>query len=342
MIRTQFHGRRAVQVENEIIRVTVLEEGGHIAEITEKSTDVNPLWIPPWQSIEVSSWSTAYAAEYGAGADGKLLGGIMGHSLCLYLFGPPSPEEETCGQVTHGEAGVTQWTINEIPDGLLCRCTLPITQLEFERKIMLSDNEVTFQEIIGNLASFDRPIAWTEHVTLGPPFLERGNTQFLASTSLLWPAVRSASFPKNSQPAKLNCADAEILSDAKASGGYAAYLMDKSCPISFFTAWSPTLRTAITYRWRTVDFPWLGVWDEDKCREHSPWNRRTLARGMEFGVSPFPETRRQMIDRNLLCDTPTYKWITARGQLTTEYFATIYPASNINAEMGEVASRMRA
>jgi hypothetical protein len=55
----------------------------------------------------------------------------------------------------------------------------------------------------------------------------------------------------------------------------------------------------------------------------SPWNGRTMTRGMEFGVSPFPETRRQMIERGTLFDTPCYRWIEARGELTVRYHAAI-------------------
>ena len=45
-----YRGRSAVSIENEEIRVTVLREGGHIAEILHKATGVNPLWTPPWPS----------------------------------------------------------------------------------------------------------------------------------------------------------------------------------------------------------------------------------------------------------------------------------------------------
>ena len=32
-----------------------------------------------------------------------------------------------------------------------------------------------------NTGGVDRPIGWTQHVTLGPPFLEKGRTEFRAS-----------------------------------------------------------------------------------------------------------------------------------------------------------------
>src|SRR6516164_9734836 len=88
-----YRGRKAVQAESQSLRVTATCEGGHIAEITHKASGVNPLWTPPWPSIEPSTYSLEEHPEYGADAESKLLAGIMGHNLCVDLFGPPSPEE---------------------------------------------------------------------------------------------------------------------------------------------------------------------------------------------------------------------------------------------------------
>ena len=51
----KFNKRRAVQIENDSVRLTMTVEGGHVAEILHKKTAVNPLWVPPWPSIE--PWS---------------------------------------------------------------------------------------------------------------------------------------------------------------------------------------------------------------------------------------------------------------------------------------------
>jgi hypothetical protein len=41
-----YRGRRAASIENTHLRVTVLVEGGHIAEVVDKRTGINPLWTP--------------------------------------------------------------------------------------------------------------------------------------------------------------------------------------------------------------------------------------------------------------------------------------------------------
>src|SRR5918999_1843438 len=68
--QTRYRGRRALAVENRHLRVTVLVEGGHIAEIYDKAAGVNPLWTPPWQTIDPSAYGPPNAALYGEGADG--------------------------------------------------------------------------------------------------------------------------------------------------------------------------------------------------------------------------------------------------------------------------------
>ena len=57
---------------------------------------------------------------------------------------------------------------------------------------------------------------------------------------------------------------------------------------------------AFGYVWKRADFPWTGIWEENHSRRNPPWNGKTLTRGMEFGVSPMPESRREMIDRRSL------------------------------------------
>src|SRR6476659_1550215 len=111
MIRSTFQGRRAAVIENESLRVTVLEEGGHIAEILHKESGVNPLWVPPWPSLEPSQYDAATHPQYGSGAEGKLLAGIMGHNLCLDVFGGPSTEEAAAGLGVHGEASVEPYDL---------------------------------------------------------------------------------------------------------------------------------------------------------------------------------------------------------------------------------------
>ena len=57
-------------------------------------------------------------AEYGSGVESKLLAGIMGHNLCLDIFGGPSEEEFAAGITVHGEGSVAAYEIEEGDGGL--------------------------------------------------------------------------------------------------------------------------------------------------------------------------------------------------------------------------------
>jgi hypothetical protein len=83
------------------------------------------------------------------------------------------------------------------------------------------------------------------------------------------------------------------------------------------------------YVWERRDFPWMGIWEENRSRSGPPWNGRTVTRGMEFGVSPFPEPRRRMIERGMLFGRPGYRWLGAKCRLDVAYYAAIAPVQAI-------------
>lgn len=326
-----YRGRRAASIENESLRVTVLREGGHIAEILHKPSGVNPLWTPPWESIEPSIYD-ACTHQYGSGVDGRLLAGIMGHNLCLDIFGGPSEEEAAAGIGVHGEAPVALYEIQHVDGGLRMGACFPRAQIRFERTLRLHGRTVEIREAVESLAGFDRPIGWTQHVTLGPPFLECGVTQFQTSATksrvfegqfgvadYLDPA---ADFDWPSAPrAGAGFADLGVSNDAAVSSAFTAHLMDPRRETAFFRASHPDMKLTFGYTWKQSDFPWLGIWEENRSRTNPPWNGCTLARGMEFGVSPMPETRRQMIDRGSLFGVPAYRWLPTHARLEVAYSA---------------------
>jgi len=339
-----YRGRRAEQLENDTLRVTVLEEGGHIAEVLDKATGVSPLWTPPWPSIEPSTYEHAVHPEYGGGVDASLLAGIMGHNLCLDIFGGPSDAEAAAGLPVHGEASLVQYELEASGHTLVQRALLPLTNLRVERRIHLANRVVRVEESVENLSGVDRPVGWTEHVTLGPPFLQKGVTEFRASASRSkvfertfgsadylepgaefdWPHAPRIGLGAGSPWG--GTADLRRSSPAAASSAYTAHLMDPVRDTVFFVAFSPDAGLAFGYVWRRADFPWMGIWEENASRLQPPWNGATLTRGMEFGVSPFPETRREMIERGRLFDVPTFRWIPAATRVTVEYAIVMRPA----------------
>jgi hypothetical protein len=220
------------------------------------------------------------------------------------------------------------------------RALLPLAAVRIERRLELRGRAVRIQESVENRTACDRPIGWTEHVTLGPPFLEIGVTEFRASATrskvfehafgvhdhLTAGAVFDWPFAPRIDG---GIADLRRFTSAGASSAYTAHLMDAARDDGFFAAFSPKARLAFGYVWKRQDFPWLGIWEENHSRSHAPWNRTTLACGMEFGVSPMPESRREMIDRGRLFDVPTYRWIPAKSCVEVEYWAIVREADKV-------------
>jgi hypothetical protein len=342
MPQIEYRGRRAVRLENDNVRVTLTVEGGHVAEIFHKATGVNPLWTPRWPSIEPSTYSPAKHPIYGSDAEAKLLAGIMGHNLCLDLFGGPSPEEAAAGITVHGESSVASYAVSETANALTLRATMAAAQLAFTRTVTLQGDRVAFSETVENLGAFDRPIAWTQHVTLGAPFLDHGKTRFdLSATRAktfegdfgdLYP--RGAEFTWPNAPAVAGgTIDLRLYPDKASSAGFTAQLMNPALEHAWFAAYSPSSRVMFGYRWKRSDFPWCGVWEENRSRQSTPWNGQTVARGFEFGVSPIPESRRQMIERGTLFGVPAFRWIGAKQSLTAAYEARI-----VESVSGELTS----
>lgn len=348
MSEITYHGRKANALRNDKMEIVVTVEGGHIAAVTDLDTGINPLWLPPWPSIEPSQYNRAAHPEYGDNAESKLLSGILGHNLCLDVFGGPSDAEAAAGMTVHGEASIEEYEITISGDTLTQKTTLAQSQLRFTRSIRLpgSSRAAFLMETVENLSTWDRPIAWTQHATLGPPFLEKGKTQFRATATkskvseqdftggqchmkigaeFEWPLVLCADGSRE---------DLQVFTNRPVSGAFSTHLMDPARQEAWFIAWSPTHKLAFGYIWNQRDFPWLGIWEENYSRKQKPWHGETLTRGMEFGVSPFPESRRAMIDRGELFGVPGYKWVPAKQSVTVGYKLFLTPAGSMpeNAE----------
>lgn len=341
-----YRGRRAVEIENADLVVTVLKEGGHIASIARKkghSSGVNPLWTPPWSAIEPSIYqaSPGEYPEFGTTDEAPILASIMGHNICLDTYGGPSPEEAAAGIPIHGEGPLMQYEIEEISaHEICCSALLPLAQLRFTRTLRLHDSGccVHVYETVANLSASDRPIAWTQHVTLGPPFVEHGRTQcFLTATRS---QVLDADFGGKLRPGAEfdwpRCPDTEggeqnlsNFTNAAASGEFTTHLADTRLDHSAFAVFSPSHKLLLGYTWNREEFPWICRWVENRARKDAPWNNRTVTFAIEFGVSPVIESRRAMVERGSQWGQPTFRWVPANSQIEASYCAFLIDADSL-------------
>ena len=282
--------RRQVYLENDRLRLVLLPGGGHIGAIELKENGVNPLWDPPWDTMDPSAYDPKAHPQFGGGVDARLLAGIAGHNLCFDIFGVPSEAEAAAGLGVHGEASSVDWDVEAGDGWLRAQADLPLAGMRFERHMELvpGSSRVAIAEKATNLTGIDRAVGWTQHATLGPPFLEKGRTLFEMSATRskvieteFAPGadrfVTAAEFDWPDVPlAAGGIGDLRQTVDIPASGGYTAHLMDPAEPQAFFAAYHPGQETLFGYVWKRSDFPWLGIWEENASRAHAPWNGRTL------------------------------------------------------------------
>jgi hypothetical protein len=124
-------------------------------------------------------------------------------------------------------------------------------------------------------------------------------------------------------------ADLRRFTGAPRSSAYTSHLMEPDRQAAYFVAFAPRFGLAFGYVWSPSDFPWMGIWEENRSRHMPPWSGQTMTRGMEFGVSPFPETREQMIARGRLFGAPCGRRIAAGATIEVNYCAVLRLAGAI-------------
>jgi hypothetical protein len=314
-VRTgRFHDRDAWTVESPRLRVTLLQSGGHVAEIVLKPGGVNPLWIQSRPTIDIEQYDPAkHQKLYGGTSEARLMSGLMGHNLCFPFWGFPSAPEAAAGMTFHGETGVTRWKQTAATeDSITVTAELPESRTRFTRTVRLAGTLVWFDETAENLSGWDRPVGWCEHVSMGPPFLESGDTVIEASLTrgrelTLTPGATPKEFtwPEGwaARPIDLR----RVLTGDPPVMFVNRFLVDPTRQWGFFTAYRPKRRLVFGYAFPRAQFPWLNVWEANVPG--------MTVRAMEISNTPIPSTTRALVETPRMFDTPAFEWLDARGKL---------------------------
>jgi hypothetical protein len=313
-----FQGRDAWVMRNGRMQVSILKGGGFFGEIRltsgDAKRDLNPMRVPHYPTIDPHTYDDAkHNAIYGDGPHRWLHSGYMGNYLCFPIFGPPSSEAEgRAGLGNHGETVLVPWRqVSKAIQGraivLDMEADLKVTRYKIRRRVTMPIDgaEFTVEETVENLLPMDRPFQWMQHATFGPPFIAPGKSVMRIS------AVRSGTegepLAERTMPATPH------------SGSYTALLLDMSRKDNFFVMSNPDHPTSIGFVFSTAEHPWVGDWQENQRNTGLPWQGKTIARGIEFGNSPYAEGLRKAIERGRLFDVPTYGWIEANGKYQASY-----------------------
>ncbi len=341
LTRDNVAGREAWVLDNGQFRISALRGGGHLAEIRLVSDDsrksLNPMRIPHYPTIDPNTYDPAkHDAIYGDDPHRWLSSGYMGHLLCFPIYGPPSADEARAGLGNHGEAPIVEWKeigVERQPNAITLRygADLPKTQFRVERAITLraGDRFARVEEWVENLANFDRPVNWMQHATFGPPFVEPGKTimDVAAHRGLVTRGRPESASLKLDSPVEwpngtsIDGAPVDLrrFQRREHAGTYVALLLDTNRPTQFFTMRHSEYRFLIGYAFPAEGNPWIADWQENRSNRQRPWNGQVIARGVEWGSSPFAEGLRNSVERGQLFGAPTYRWIGGRQRLKTEF-----------------------
>ncbi len=335
LAQTRLDGRLGWRLSNDRISLVFLAGGGHFASLTHADNpELNPLWTPPWKGMDPWRYRPSlHQATYGS----RLLASIRGHNLCLPAFGPPSPSEAAAGFTTHGETSVQRWrslahSVSSRRVTLRLGCLLPLSAMACQREITLlrGKEEAHITDHVTNLLARDIPFAMAQHLTIGPPFLVSGTTvlECSATRGVTYPApfedrprlLQNAEYSWPLAPgAHGKPVDLRILGPTPPrSSDFSTQLLDPSLPEAWLRIRTPGLPLVLSYRWSRADYPFLGLWDEHHGRDSSPWNARTLCRGVELLNTPFGLGLRDAIERGRVMGQPAFAWLPAK---TTRSFS---------------------
>jgi hypothetical protein len=355
-LKTKWNGREAYSLHNDLVELVTLPGGGHIAEFQFLASTgfpvLNPLWVPHWKSMEPYQYrADKHAAIYGPCNEGKLLSGIAGHNICLDYFGPPSEEEAAQGLSTHGEAPSAKWQKSKLRASshevaLTLAVRLPVARLRFSREIRLRRGETVayFQETVINENKADHFFHWTQHVTLSPPFLGHDTSRITIS------ATRGRTHPGGYGGNELLASGRNFhwpFAPARDSGSIdlarpfarqglgflVSVLLNPRRKVQYVAAHNQPNGLLFGYCFRTSDFPWVAIWEENESRAAAPWNGHAQTRGLEFGSTPSPVTRREAFAVAPMFGAPTFSTVPAKGKVTVNYVSFL---AHIPADFGGV------
>ena len=310
----QLHGRHALVLENDQMRVSTLTGGGFIGEVRFKSDDpkksINVMRVPHYQTIDPFTYDIARdGSRYGTGMQRRLMSGYMGHFLAFPHFAAASSAELAQDYGQHGEAIAVEWNVQHVDQAnggvsLKYAADLPKTHFKVSRTLTLpADETVTYvDESVENMDVFGRPVQWTQHVTFGPPFVALNKNFVDASISTVV-----------ARPGQTAIADPRVF-----TGTASTWLMDGSKPAVYFTIYNVDYPVLVGYLFESASNRWVLDWQENQRVEETPWDRKVIARGICIGDSVVGGLK-NAVQRGSQLGTPVFSWIDARETRTQRY-----------------------
>ncbi len=354
-----YEGQPSLTLANDKMQLTLLKEGGALvsAVLVNDPQHLNPMWNPLRLNREAGRpQTTPFSGIIGhfVAVNGFGQGSAEERAAGLPQHGETHTKTGTFKSTTEGNVTAIEMTVD-----------LPIVQETFHRtfRLVKGENVLYVDSQLDNLLGIDMPVLWAEHATVMTPFLEAGvaavylsgtraQTRDYTQTQQAAPPQAQAGQPgrggqppaqagQGAPPAQAARPNNRRLEPGKdftwpMAPGVDGKPVDLSLtPVNpTFTDHSATLMTNQKQAWiatinpkmhlvygyifKSDEYPWVQHWG-------SYGGNPNLVRGMEFSTMPYDVSRREVITKGPMFDTPTYRWLPAKSKIES-HFIMFYTA----------------
>jgi Domain of unknown function (DUF4432) len=255
-------GMRAVVLENELLRVTVLaDKGGDVAEFCYKRRDMDFVWLAP-DGIRNPRDVAGGAADDVAAFLDHYEGGWQ---EVLPNGGEPSTYRGAA-LAQHGEVAGLPWDVDiaaDDPSEVAVRLTVRARRMPLRVvktfRLRSGEAELRVDEELANESAVELEVMWGHHIVFGAPFLRPGHRIRLPDGVAAGPELTVV--PEHGAPS-----DIHYLSGFR-DGRYE--IID------------PDAGLGLRVRWDAAVLPDLWLWRELGAAQEAPWWGRAYVVGLE-------------------------------------------------------------
>lgn len=314
-------GVRGLVIENDQIAVTVSpDKGADILGARHKTGNFDPMWVSQWGVRRPGVIATApnsqvaWMEAYAGGWQELFPNG--GSALTLHGIDLPF----------HGEASISAWEWEEIPNGVRFFLRLVRSPFTLERVMTLAPGEATLK-IEGRAVNMGRvPIEymWSHHPAFGAPFLsgdcviETNATKLIADpfhpgrllqagTTYDWPNI----------PHEGGTLDLSRIPGEDEARGLMAYLTDFADERAWYAIANTAKKQRMEFSWPRADFPYAWLWQEMHSTLGGPWYGESYVMAIEPATS-WPGGLANVIER-----TQTHRILRPGESATNELTLTL-------------------
>ena len=307
-------GRRAVVLQNELLRITVLAgKGADIVEFLYKPLDIDFMWANPSGPAPVDTTYTPIKAAASFGD--QYYGGWQE----LFPHGSKPVEDYDAELYQHGEVWGRPWDVRieeDRPECVSVTFSVRTRQTPFvlERRMTLRANSaaVEFHETAHNLGRSDLGIMWGHHPAFGAPFLSKDCVLYAPAKTLNVNLKTRTSWPIGKHKAKgSKTAKKEDFSKPPApDSGVGRMLYLEDLDDGWYALVNPKLNVGFGMRWDKNIFPVVWIWQEGNACKGSPWFGHAYAMAVEpFSHLPFARERKEKMLTVLAGKTVSTKFL---------------------------------